>query len=144
VTALLSGSDAFDAAFATDHGDSCVAVADDGSVRRFPVDRWVAEADATDLELFVGPCAGPTIDIGCGPGRLTAALVARGLIALGIDVSTAAVLHARAGCGVGTPLADGNIGIGGRQLLAEVRPRGAGLRRGTCSTTACARFDRRT
>jgi SAM-dependent methyltransferase len=95
VTALLSGSDAFDAAFATDHGDSCVAVADDGSVRRFPVDRWVAEVDATDLELFVGPCAGPTIDIGCGPGRLTAALVARGLIALGIDVSTAAVLHAR-------------------------------------------------
>jgi SAM-dependent methyltransferase len=95
VTALLSGSDAFDAAFATDHGDSCVAVADDGSVRRFPVDRWVAEVDATDLELFVRPCAGPTIDIGCGPGRLTAALVARGLIAFGIDVSTAAVLHAR-------------------------------------------------
>lgn len=164
MTALLSGSDAFDAAFTTTDRRACVVVADDGSVRSFPLDRWAGEADAADLRLFVDPCAGPTIDIGCGPGRLTAALVARGLITLGIDVSAAAVRRTRLR---GAParhldvfdkvpaigrwnhalLADGNIGIGGDPIrllrrvrdlvtgdgtiLAEVRPRGTGLRRAT-------------
>jgi SAM-dependent methyltransferase len=164
VTALISGSDAFDAAFTAQDQNACVVVAEDGSVRRFPVARWAGEADAADLRLFVDPCTGPTIDIGCGPGRLTAALVARGHVALGIDVSAAAVMHTLRR---GVParhldifdalpdmgrwqhalLADGNIGIGGEPVrllrrvreviaadgtvLAEVRPRGAGLRRGT-------------
>jgi len=164
VTALISGSDAFDAAYTARDLDGCVAVADDGSVRRFPVARWAGEADAADLRLFVDPCTGPTIDLGCGPGRLTAALVARGQVALGIDVSATAVLHTLQR---GAParhldifdalpdmgrwqhalLADGNIGIGGDPVrllrrvrdviapdgtvLAEVGPRGAGLRQGT-------------
>jgi SAM-dependent methyltransferase len=164
VTAMISGSDAFDAAFTAQDQNACVVVADDGSVRRFPVARWSGEADAADLRLFVDPCTGPTIDLGCGPGRLTAALVARGQVALGIDVSAAAVMHTlRRGAPArhldifdALPdmgrwqhalLADGNIGIGGEPvrllrrareviaddgtILAEVRPRGTGLRRGT-------------
>ncbi len=70
------------------------------------------------------------LDLGCGPGRLTRALAARGLDCLGVDVAPVAValagrdgtpvLHASAFDPVlddtrwGTVLlADGNIGIGG-------------------------------
>ncbi|GID90644.1 methyltransferase domain-containing protein [Amorphoplanes digitatis] len=75
-------------------------------------------------------CAGPTLDVGCGPGRLTGALNRLGHPALGIDVSAAAVRIARARGAVALRrdvfgplpgrgrwrhllLADGNIGIGG-------------------------------
>ena len=75
-------------------------------------------------------CSGPTIDVGCGPGRLTGALNRLGCPALGIDISAAAIGLAL-GRGatvlrrdVFAPLpghgrwrhlllADGNIGIGG-------------------------------
>ena len=75
-------------------------------------------------------CRGATLDVGCGPGRLTAALAAVGRTALGVDLSGEAVRQARRrgapvhhGC-VFSPvrgegswrhvlLADGNIGIGG-------------------------------
>jgi SAM-dependent methyltransferase len=90
-------------------------------------------------------CQGPTLDLGCGPGRLVAELGRRGVPALGVDVSPAAVLLGRAaGASVlcrsvfdrlpGTGrwrhalLMDGNIGIGGdpAALLARaaelVRP----------------------
>lgn len=89
-------------------------------------------------------CAGATLDVGCGPGRLVGALLRRGRKALGIDVSTAAVRLARArgalalrrdvfgplpghGRWEHVLLADGNLGIGGdpvallrrcRELLA--------------------------
>jgi SAM-dependent methyltransferase len=89
-------------------------------------------------------CTGPTLDVGCGPGRLTGALARAGRPALGIDISATAVRHARRRGAIalqrdvfdplpGTGrwhhllLADGNIGIGGdphrlldrcRQLLA--------------------------
>ncbi|MFI5936653.1 methyltransferase domain-containing protein [Actinoplanes sp. NPDC051494] len=85
-------------------------------------------------------CTGPTLDIGCGPGRLTSALTRIGRPALGIDVSASAVRLARArGASalrrdVFAPLpghgrwrhlllADGNIGIGGdpRRLLHRCR-----------------------
>ncbi len=98
---------------------------------------------AGDLSLL-GHCAGPTLDVGCGPGRLVAALAARGIPALGIDVAPLAVRLTRQAGAVAllrdvfgrVPaegrwaallLADGNIGIGGdpvrllrraRQLLA--------------------------
>jgi SAM-dependent methyltransferase len=75
-------------------------------------------------------CDGPTIDLGCGPGRLLAGLVARGVPALGIDQSATAVELARrsgapalrrdvfgplpgAGRWSTVLLADGNVGIGG-------------------------------
>lgn len=82
-----------------------------------------------DLSLL-RHCGGPTLDVGCGPGRLAAALAARGVPALGIDVAPFAVhLTRRAGVPalrrdvfgrvpaegrwVALLLADGNIGIGG-------------------------------
>jgi SAM-dependent methyltransferase len=85
-------------------------------------------------------CTGPTIALGCGPGRLVAALVERGVPALGVDSSPlAARLAGRRGAAVlrrdvfaNLPgegrwqhalLADGNIGIGGdpAALLHRVR-----------------------
>jgi SAM-dependent methyltransferase len=104
-----------------------------------PTERWRAAPDPGD-ELLLNNCAGPTIDIGCGPGRLTAALAERGVMALGTDVSAVAV---RLTIAAGAPavrrnvfdpqpgegrwrhalLADGNIGIGGDpvRLLKRVR-----------------------
>ena len=79
---------------------------------------------------LLGRCGGPTLDIGCGPGRLVNALNRRGCPALGVDVSAAAVRIARSrgatvlrrdvfgqlpghGRWRHLLLADGNIGIGG-------------------------------
>jgi SAM-dependent methyltransferase len=102
-------------------------------------DRWRATPDPGD-ELLLSSCVGPTLDIGCGPGRLTAALTERGVLALGTDISAVAVrLTIEAGApavrrDVFAPqpaegrwqhalLADGNIGIGGNpvRLLRRVR-----------------------
>ncbi|WP_069173860.1 class I SAM-dependent methyltransferase [Streptomyces griseus] len=107
----------------------------DGRLLPLDVERWCAGADAADLSAL-RRCEGPVIDIGCGPGRLVAALAARGHRALGIDVSQAAVEHTQRSGGSalrrsvfeplpgegrwGTALLiDGNIGIGGdpRALL---------------------------
>ena len=79
------------------------------------------------------------LDVGCGPGRLLHALAARGVFALGVDLSSAAVALAREGGahaivgsifdelpGAGSwrtaLLLDGNIGIGGQpvRLLQRV------------------------
>jgi len=84
---------------------------------------------AGDTSL-VDRCAGATLDVGCGPGRLTAALAGRGVDALGVDIAPAAVRLARRrgvtalrrsvfhtlpaeGHWRHVLLADGNIGIGG-------------------------------
>ncbi|MCP2180333.1 Methyltransferase domain-containing protein [Prauserella alba] len=94
-----------------------------------PAERWHA-APADGDELLLGACTGPTVDIGCGPGRLGAALGELGVPVLGVDSSPVAVELARRR---GVPvvqrnvferlpaegrwrhalLADGNIGIGG-------------------------------
>jgi SAM-dependent methyltransferase len=75
-------------------------------------------------------CRGATLDVGCGPGRLVAALSGWGRTALGIDISPAAVrLTRRRGAAAlrrdvfgplpgrgrwrSVLLADGNIGIAG-------------------------------
>jgi len=101
----------------------------DGRRRQLPVKRWAAAADAADLRL-VRRCHGPTLDVGCGPGRLTAALTVRGVPALGIDVAPLAVRLTREsgaaairrsvfdripgeGRWTAVLLADGNVGIGG-------------------------------
>jgi SAM-dependent methyltransferase len=118
--------DAFDAAFV---GRSCELVRSDGSVVPLPVGQWAAEPDAADRRLLIDRCTGPTLDIGCGPGRLTAALGARGVLAMGIDVSGVAVLSTQvrgaaalrrdvfddvpaAGRWQHALLSDGNVGIG--------------------------------
>lgn len=92
-------------------------------------ERFTAPPDAIDLSIL-DRCHGPTLDLGCGPGRLVTELAARGIPALGVDVAAAAVLLGRAAGaavlnrsvfdrlpGTGrwphTLLMDGNIGIGG-------------------------------
>ncbi|HEX4832803.1 MAG TPA: methyltransferase domain-containing protein [Trebonia sp.] len=104
----------------------------DGRALAFPVARWCAPADAADEELL-RRCQGPVLDVGCGPGRLTIALTERGIPALGVDISRAAVARARQGGAAALRrsvfdplpgqgrwatilLADGNIGIGGAPI----------------------------
>ncbi|WP_123954806.1 class I SAM-dependent methyltransferase [Streptomyces showdoensis] len=101
----------------------------DGWLLPLDVQRWCAGADAAD-ESVLARCHGAVLDIGCGPGRLVAALAERGRRALGIDVTPAAVARtvSRGGTAlcrsVFDPLPgehrwdtallmDGNIGIGG-------------------------------
>jgi len=103
------------------------------------VRRWQADAGRSD-RWMLDSCAGPTIDLGCGPGRLVAALTERGVPALGVDSSTVAVRRCAARGAVALRrdlfgplpgegrwhhalLADGNVGIGGDPvvLLSRVR-----------------------
>jgi SAM-dependent methyltransferase len=101
----------------------------DGRVLPLAVGRWCSDPDDVDLGILER-CTDPTLDIGCGPGRLVAALSAAGRSALGVEIAHAAVQLARgAGARVvqrsvfdvlpdegrwGTALLiDGNIGIGG-------------------------------
>jgi SAM-dependent methyltransferase len=113
-------------------GERCWIRHADGSVHGLPVHSWLGRrrSDHTFDQAMVGLCDGPTIDLGCGPGRLVANLVQRGVPALGIDQSATAVdLARRSGApalrrdvfgplpGLGrwstVLLADGNVGIGG-------------------------------
>ena len=131
----------FDAALA---GRRQRLVRGDGVVLPLAVQRWHDDADADD-DWLLARCAGATLDLGCGPGRLVVALADRGVPTLGVDVSIqavqrclergAAVLHRDAferlpgeGRWQHVVLADGNIGIGGdpvsllrrcRALLAD-------------------------
>jgi SAM-dependent methyltransferase len=101
--------------------------------------RWARAPDATDT-LVLDRCAGPALDIGCGPGRMVVALARRGVPALGIDVAPAAVRHVISAGGLALVrsvfrhvpgegrwphaiLLDGCIGIGGSPtaLLRRVR-----------------------
>ncbi len=113
-------------------GERCWVRHDDGRVKKLPVRNWLGGrgADARFDHAVVDMCEGPTIDLGCGPGRLVAHLVQRGVPALGVDLSATAVNLARSS---GAPalrrdvfeplpgagrwrtvlLADGNVGLGG-------------------------------
>jgi SAM-dependent methyltransferase len=116
----------FDGALA---GRRSVLVRDDGLALDLAVRRWRRAAAGEDRWLL-DRCHGTAIDLGCGPGRLVAALTARGVPALGVDVSAVArrlcrrrrapmvrrdVLGPLPGEGTWAHvlLADGNIGIGG-------------------------------
>jgi len=109
-------------------GHPCLFVGPDVARLDVPADGWTGtiESDHVVLDL----CQGPTLDVGCGPGRMTQLLAERGKIALGIDVVPEAIWQTR-DRGVaailrdvfdGVPaegrwrtvlLADGNLGIGG-------------------------------
>ncbi|TQK68638.1 methyltransferase domain-containing protein [Nocardioides sp. SLBN-35] len=102
-----------------------------------PVGEWTAPAGPLDLAIL-DLCDGPTLDIGCGPGRMATALAERGQIVLGIDVVAEAVQQTnRRGASAllrdvfaNVPaegrwstvlLADGNVGIGGDPVALLVR-----------------------
>ena|SRR5437588_7846424 len=111
---------------------------EDGTIAPLPLDRYLGSADTTDERVLAG-VRGPVLDIGCGPGRHLHALAARGVFALGVDLSAAAVelatgRGARAivasvfdrlpgsGSWRTALLLDGNVGIGGdpARLLGRV------------------------
>lgn len=138
-----SFSEVFGAAL---RGVPCRVVGLEDTAQPLPMADWTREVDQADRHLL-DLCTGPTIDIGCGPGRLAAGLAAEGRIVLGIDVVQEAVEQTRSrGASAlrrdvfepvpgegrwGTALlADGNVGIGGDPvaLLRRVRdlldPRG--------------------
>ena len=94
-----------------------------------PVREWVRPASHSDRALL-GHCRGATLDVGCGPGRMSAHLAASGHVVLGVDIVREAVEQARRrgvaalrrnafdtlpgeGRWDTVLLADGNIGIGG-------------------------------
>jgi SAM-dependent methyltransferase len=108
-------------------------------MREFDARTWSADRRAGD-ESLVARCRPYTMDLGCGPGRLAAALATTGRPVLGVDISPQAVRYTRRR---GVPalladalgplpgeghwhtvlLADGNIGIGGDpvRLLRRTR-----------------------
>ena len=120
-------------------GHPCTVWEADLPPRTLPVGAWVRDADDSDRALLA-ECRGPTLDIGCGPGRMTEALARRGQAVLGIDLVPEAVRQSLAR-GVaalvrdvfgpvpgegrwGTALlADGNIGIGGDPVALLARAR---------------------
>jgi SAM-dependent methyltransferase len=126
-------------------GERCWIRHEDGELRPLPAHRWLGERhdderhnDEPFDEAVTQLCGAPTIELGCGPARLVARLIRRGIPALGIDRSAAAI-HLAGRCGapallgdVFEPLpgmgnwqtvllVDGNIGLGGdpRRILAR-------------------------
>jgi len=109
-----------------------------GEVVALPIGRWHGPVPTEERHVLAW-ARSPVLDIGCGPGRHVAAIVGAGQVALGIDVSVAAVSAATrrgapavrvsvfdevpsAGGWSTALLLDGNIGIGGDPavLLARV------------------------
>ncbi|GAA2719570.1 methyltransferase domain-containing protein [Actinocorallia aurantiaca] len=103
-----------------------------GLRHRLDVERWCGPVDAADRRLLHRSArdGGPVLDVGCGPGRLVAELLALGVPALGVDLAEASVSRTRSlgaaalcrsvfdrlpgeGRWSAALLADGNLGIGG-------------------------------
>jgi SAM-dependent methyltransferase len=136
VDARVSVADVFASAL---RGRPCLVLDGDDVRGLLPTDTWLRDADIVD-EAILRLCHGPTVDIGCGPGRMAQALARRGQVALGIDLVPEAV-RLSLGRGVAALLrdvfqpvpgegrwqtallADGNIGIGGDPVALLVRVR---------------------
>ncbi len=116
---------------------------DGGGVEPLALQRWLGPVSAADARI-ADEARGPVLDVGCGPGRMLAALQARGTTAMGVDLSPVAVLFARRrgahavtgsifaevpGTWATALLLDGNVGIGG-DPVALLRRVGALLRPG--------------
>lgn len=104
-----------------------------GATRPLLTDDWASPARPEELDLL-RELHGPVLDLGCGPGRLVAALAEMGTPALGVDASPVALESARR---LGAPvlqrsvfeslpgegrwrsilLFDGNVGIGGDPVV---------------------------
>ncbi len=110
-------------------GESCTVRGIPTGDQPLPVHDWVRPVSHAD-RVLLGHCRGATIDLGCGPGRMSAHLVERGHVVLGVDIVREAVEQARRrgvsalrrnvfdplpgeGRWNTVLLADGNIGIGG-------------------------------
>jgi SAM-dependent methyltransferase len=127
-------------------GEACRIVGLGAAPRPLPVSVWTRVVDAGDRAVLA-TCEGPTLDIGCGPGRMTQYLAELGHAVLGIDVVPEAVFQTRdrgasallrdvfgpvpgEGRWQTALLADGNIGIGGdpvtllRRTAELLRPGG--------------------
>lgn len=118
-------------------GEACRVAGVAGDARPLPVEVWTRPADPSDAAVLEY-CEGPTLDVGCGPGRMTEHLAGRGHLALGVDLVPEAVSRTRArGASAlrrdvfgplpgegrwGTALlADGNLGIGGDPVALLTR-----------------------
>lgn len=113
-------------------GDPCQIRSMGSPDQPLPVQAWTTKARPSDVAVL-RHCVGPTLDIGCGPGRMTEYLAGQGRLVLGVDLVEEAVLRTRAR---GAPairrdvfspipgegrwgsalLADGNLGIGGNPV----------------------------
>ena len=118
---------------------------DRGHLLPLQIQRWFDEPSEAERRMLLRALS-PVLDVGCGPARHTLALRARGVTALGVDVSPGAV---RIAAGRGAPvllrsvfdrlpdegawgsalLLDGNVGIGGDPVALLRRLRRV-LRRG--------------
>lgn len=110
----------------------------DGKALPSRAHNWLGPLTYEDDEVLARAVP-PVLDVGCGPGRHVLALAERGMLALGIDITPAALELARrrgapvlarsvferipgAGRWASALLLDGNVGIGGdpATLLARV------------------------
>jgi SAM-dependent methyltransferase len=110
-------------------GESCTVHGISFDHQPLPVHEWLRPVSHAD-RVVLGHCRGATLDVGCGPGRMSAHLAERGHVVLGVDIVHEAVVQARRrgvsalrrnvfdplpgeGRWNTVLLADGNIGIGG-------------------------------
>jgi SAM-dependent methyltransferase len=113
-------------------GEPCSVRGIYGDDRPLPVHDWLRPVNHADRALLAH-CRGATLDVGCGPGRMSAHLAKRGHTVLGVDIAPEAVeqstsrgvraLHRDVfdplpgeGGWDTVLLADGNIGIGGEPV----------------------------
>jgi SAM-dependent methyltransferase len=109
----------------------------DGPALPAAVDRWFGPVTLDD-HTVLDRAVPPVLDVGCGPGRHVLALAERGHLALGIDITRAALDRARrcgapvlarsvfervpgAGRWATVLLLDGNLGIGGDPIALLTR-----------------------
>jgi SAM-dependent methyltransferase len=110
-------------------GESCTVRGIFPHDQPLPVHDWLRPVSHAD-RVLLGHCRGATLDVGCGPGRMSVHLAERGHVVLGVDIVREAVDQARRrgvsalrrnvfdplpgeGRWNTVLLADGNIGIGG-------------------------------
>ena len=133
------GGEPFDRAIRSGGGTVALVSRHRGGSARSVLDVSAFLAPATDDERrALSVTEGPLLDVGCGPGRIVRAAIDAGRLALGIDISRAAVAHANAdglpvlrrsvfdplpaeGSWGAVTLFDGNVGIDGNPpaLLAR-------------------------
>ena len=107
--------------------------ASDGRALPTRAHRWLEPRTVED-DAVLARATAPVLDVGCGPGRHVLALAERGIVALGIDITPAALDLARrrgapvlarsvfervpgAGRWSSALLLDGNLGIGGHPAV---------------------------